>query len=261
MIKVRIETTGRGRDRLTLGDTVAHAQHLLEALRALSPHGQKVDFQVIGLSMNSPATLEVVPFNPDAKNPRPLEGVENRIISKLKSIVAGSYEEEMPTYSEILILNIIATASIKLTRENRQMEFALSDGNAIYLGAAVAKRLTKFLNRTTTEMGTIRGHLEVVRNREAGRSFNLFPITGAKQIRCEWADDSLKPEILTYLENRELVEVHGKLFQRLRDRFPSKVIVSSLARLEEDQNLPSIESFRGYLRGQPEPEGGWRSEW
>ncbi len=259
-IGVEIAGSGLKKDRMYLGDTVAHAQQLLELLRAFGSAGKDelVNYEVVKMTKASPLRYEIAPVNPSAKNPRTLESVVKRIDRRMQ-YATGDIDESDLREEHIIQLTALATMASKLARENRTM--VLRVGETEYLiGRAIADRLDSILNHTTYEHGTMRGTLEVVKNRDR-RSFNLYPVVGPREIRCEWKDPDLLNVIIQAFKERGLVEVEGRMHQKRRSRFPHLIEVDRVERLVDDPNELSILELRDRFPAGPEPRDGWYIAW
>lgn len=259
-IEVEIAGSGAKKDRMYLGDTVAHAQQLLEVLRAFGSTGKddSVNYEVLRMTKASPLRYEIAPVNPSAKQPRSLESVVKRIDLAMRFAV-GEIRDTDLREQQIVQLSALATMARKLARENRSMSLTIGESEYV-IGRDVADKLDSVLNYTTYEVGTMRGTLEVIRNREKS-SFNLYPVVGPKEVRCEWKDQSLMPVIIEAFQKRGLVEVEGRMHQRRRSRFPHLIEVVRVDLLDDDPEELSILELRDKFPAGAEPEGGWYVAW
>lgn len=257
-IKVVIRGAKKSDDRMMLGEFATHFQHLQEMFAALatSPGEKPVQFELKRLSKNSPTEAGIAVVRQTGSRYNELRKPVRRISDRL-NYICGVVPGDPISETDAAEIRAVCGAVTKAAKENRAIYVEL-DEKTYVLGKALAQRLRKVLASPLVEKSSMVGTAEVFFNRNI-RSFRLYPLVGPKSVIVE-APNIAASMLGTLVGDRQLVEVFGSIFYSLGEKYPTKIIADSVSVLDDGDEIDLL-SLRGALRGVPEPEGGWISEW
>ena len=205
-------------------------------------------FTIVGLSHNSPATVEI--------EARPLQGrrdvtsaLLSRFGSAIKEISAGRVPEYLD-YKTLADLREIASpvgSSIASAR--------ISVGNEyVEMTKQFAKQIEVVMAEEETCFGSVDGMLEQINVHADANTFTIYPEFGAKSISCHFPKDQ-QEKAVSAIKRR--VSVSGNMHYRKNAPFPHHIDVDHLEIYALPDDLPSLDDLRGLA---PNATGGLASE-
>jgi hypothetical protein len=263
------------RFKLTLKGEVADSENvrlsdLIDQLKAVKDVLNSLDkrvagaskptlyYRVVGLSMNSPATIEVEAVAQQGKHDFSSVIVKD-FINGLKLISSGN-RPEGADYDILASFRNIATP-LKRHLSSLRLEGA---GESVEVSRDIEQRVDVILGPDQIEIGSIRGSLELIDIHNNNNLFRIYPVLGAETIKCHFPS-SLLPDAIQGLNH--FVKVHGELHIKSKEKFPHYIEVDSIEILPEQHDIPSLRSLRGFAKGaysgksSVEHINGMRDDW
>lgn len=221
-------------------------QQLVQTLAAVESeidHHQRpvTVYRVIGLSYASPAMLEIeaVPANPAAPDLGP------QIIPRFAAYLDDVRRNVLPPGIEHRTLEGMQAIVASKDKYFQEMRFR-EEERIIEVDNETHDHVRRMLGNIYTSHGTIRGRLEVVNLHGNPCTAVIYPVIGAKKIRCVFRKPAF-PNIGDFLD--KAVDAQGVLKFLGDSRFPFEMELKELKALPAPRDLPPTEEILGSIPG------------
>ena len=245
IITIQIQGAPEDDYHVRLSDLLKKLESLRTALRqteglVTGDDSSIVEYRVVNLSHNSPATLvlEAVPIDPRMHRSIATTTV-NKFISNLNQILSkGKVSNKVDSHTLESYRNLASS-------EQRITEFKItSNKQSIEIDNLFKEKVTEIIGEDETELGSVSGQLEWL-NLHNNNTFHIYPTVGAKKINCSFRA-ALKAQVISAIDQH--VRVFGELRYKKRDKFPYAMNVSDLEILPSDSELPTLASLKGIAK-------------
>lgn len=251
------KVTDGNRFKLTLKGEVSDSENvrlsdLIDQLKAVKDVLNSLDrriagskkpslyYRVVGLSMNSPATIEVEAVAPQGKKDFSSVIVRD-FIHGLKLISSG----KRPEGADYDILDSFRDMAAPLKRHLSTLKVE-GGGESVEVSRDIEQRVDVILGPDQVEIGSVRGSLELIDLHNSKNLFRIYPVLGATTIKCHFPN-KLLAEAIQGLNH--FVKVHGELHIKSREKFPHFIEIHSIELLPEASDIPSLRSLKGFAKG------------
>lgn len=234
-------------------------EYFLKALESLQSSLSKLDckaaggkrasdFVVVGLSHNSPATVEL-----EARQIKNRPDVRALIFNKFNSAVSSIQGGIIPEDVDYSILEDLKKIAAPVGRGVTAAQ--LSVGNEqVDLTEAFAKKIEVALADVEYCHGSVEGRLEKINIHAGADVFTVYPEFGAERISCHFPRN-LREKAIAAINRR--VSVYGNMRFRKNSPFPHHIEIDHLEIYQDADALPSFDDLRGIA---PSAGGGAPSE-
>lgn len=255
MITNRFKITMKGDEAdesLRLSDLIAQLDALKKVLNELDKRvsGKRavsLYYRVVGLSMNSPATIEVeaVSNSASAGARRAKDKHGAAVIKRLKSDIKQVNRGRRPTDSDVELLETYKSLSPPQNSHVTQFTFE-SAAEAIDVSRSFEAKVEKILGPDQIENGSLVGSLEVINIHNQQNTFRIFPAVGPSSVRCRFA-----PALLSQAVDGigHFVRITGELRYKSSEKFPHYMLVNKIEKLPEKPVNVSLSALRGMAKG------------
>ncbi len=258
-ITLRIEGAEPGEERLWLADFLQE----LGALRTVLTRteelitGQTVlDWQIVDLSKNSPATVSIEPvFAPPERKSRTLPedrsaDVVGGFFRYLRLLNASEAPPEMDRAT------LEAYQEFATPVRQRKLRATLSNGSEtpVALAPTIDADIEVILAPTQRSEGTVKGRLEFLNIHAQQNVFRIYSPLIPRWVACHFPSKHLE-EAKEAIGSK--IRVSGEITYRTRDPYPQSIEVDLIEVLPEDWDLPTLLSLRGAA---PDATGEMASE-
>ena len=242
-ITITVEGAIEDDGHVRLNDLIKQLEFVRNALRrtehiVTGKTESQVYYRVVDLHHNSPATI-VLEAAPARQSPN--RQVATRTVSTFFRNLRWIQEKadvpnrvDVPTLEAYRSLGLLLEqnmTSIKIT--NSRQTFKIDD--------AFTHKVNEIIGPDETIEGSMAGRLEWL-NIHNTNVFHIYPEVGPKKLNCFFKKE-MRDEVIAAIDRH--VRVYGQLRYKRRDKFPYAINVDSLERLPHEEELPTLESFRG----------------
>ena len=205
-----------------------------------------VDARVVGLSMNSPACIELEACRPKSNEKVYLNAFFHDVYNVVESGATPiSFSREIfdavKDFASVVGKGV-SSSIIKTANDEIRVDITAKD------------RIDGIFGRDYARDGTIDGMLEAVNIHGKVNNCALYPITGPNRVSCRF-EEKLFKQVRPALGRYVLVD--GSLKYRWRDKFPHEATISRLEVLPKWEDQPTFAEILGLA---PEATGGLVSE-
>jgi hypothetical protein len=196
-----------------------------------------IDYQIVGLSRNSPATvvLEAIPH--DKRDKVLIPTVIGSFATELKMI-----KEKGKLATEPELNRLIAIRKIGGKQNSNIEKVRIRVGRSVVtIDEVFNKKLDAILGPDEFAYGAVSGWLEVI-NLHEGNKFNLYPTIGARRVVGTFHSD-LRPLVKEAIGC--FVTTAGRLRYKGWSPFPHGISAESIDIHESDNTLPKLSDLRG----------------
>lgn len=238
-------------DSLRLGDLIAQLESVKKVLNELDKRvsGKKVPtlyYRVVGLSMNSPATVEILAVS----KPAPLIKQSDKskhgatVIKRFKSDVQQVNEGKRPVDADIELLETYK--SLSQPQNSHVTAFTFQSGSgAVSVQRSFESKVEAILGPDQIESGAIIGSLEVIDIHNGRNTFRVFPTVGPSSIRCKFPASLLGKAVDGI---GHFVQISGDLHFKSSEKFPHFVTVTKIDKLPEKNADVKLSALRGMAK-------------
>ena len=202
-----------------------------------------LDYRIVGLSMNSPAKIELEATILRRKNiehrPNHLSDVFSKSIQTMKQINAA----QRPDFPTIDLIDIGEKLSAPLNRGLTHC-FIHYNEDIAEIDQKLPEKIDSILGADLIEQNNICGNLESV-NIHDKNEFIIYPVVGAKKVRC-----TFKPNLFETVQlglNR-FVEATGELHTKRFEDFPYFAKITELKILPQQNDIPKLSEMGGMFK-------------
>jgi hypothetical protein len=255
-VTLRIEGAEPGQEHVRLSDFLHQLEAARNALRKTeeSMAGRAVlDWRIVNLSHNSPATVVIEPiFSADDETVRPERGedVVDRFFGYMRDLTIRA---DAPAELDRATLVAFKELAAPIRKDRVRMTIS-SNGDSLEVAGAVEVVIDAILAPTTKTPGHIDGRLEFINIHGGKNVFRVYPVVGPQHVACVFPNALLS-------DARDAVGRHVRVFGEVtylkRDAFPQSIKVERVQLLADDAQLPSLLDLRGMA---PEATGTLSSE-
>lgn len=243
LIQIRISPVGSRKKYLGLEAFVAELQAIHGALvrldRLMSGGRPTTRYNVVDLSMNSPACMALAPMAVDKKVDK-REAVVGGFFDGLHSIRQGETPAE---FDRPMLEKVREIASgVSKRRVKTELEFR---AKKVEINRVFERRITNILGQTEVNFGSVDGRLEALNIHSENNVFVIFPAAGARKVTCYFQPD-MKETVLGAID--KFVTVSGYLEYYWKDRHPFRVRVRNIDVHEFSGPWPKLDELRGVAR-------------
>lgn len=194
------------------------------------------DFVVVGLSHNSPATVEL-----EARQIKNRPDVRALIFNKFNSTVSSIQRGVIPDDVDYSILEDLREIAAPVGRGVTTIQ--LSVGNEhVDMTEVFAKRIEVALADVEYCHGSVEGRLEKINIHAGANVFTVYPEFGASSITCHFPH-VLREDAIAAVNRR--VSVYGNMKYRKNAPFPYHIDIEHLEIYQDADSLPSFDDLRG----------------
>ncbi|MDO8811391.1 MAG: hypothetical protein Q7J38_05105 [Gallionella sp.] len=194
------------------------------------------DFVVVGLSHNSPATVEL-----EARQIKNRPDVRALVFNKFNSTVSSIQRGIIPDDVDYSILEDLREIAAPVGRGVTTTQ--LSVGNEhVDMTEVFAKRIDVALADVEYCHGSVEGRLEQINIHAGANVFTVYPEFGASSITCHFPHD-LREDAIAAVNRR--VSVYGNMKYRKNAPFPHHIDIEHLEIYQDADSLPSFDDLRG----------------
>lgn len=248
--RITIELVGSAFDKqnVRLNDFIEQLRNIKEALveNELAISGAtrpSVDYKVVDLRHNSPATIVLEPVSLNGPIPAHLLAdiphsftTELRQIRNKKTLVRDPDLSRLEAYQRIGVKE----------KKNRIEKIKISyDRKAVTIDDKFREHLNEIVGPDELVEGSVSGTLEAL-NFHNTNKFTLYPPLGPNKIAGAFPSE-LRPKVKAAIDN--FITVYGLLRYKAWANHPHGIIAKSIDIHEPDIELPSLFDLRGAFAG------------
>lgn len=239
LVSVIIRPAGGDDHSLAASDFIKQVDALRQLL-ALSEHRGSADARIVGLHMNSPATVVMETVGADE---RPLDlasffaGIEQIALSGTAPREFGRPVFEALRDFAAVVGKSVRSATIETL------------GRKLVIDVEARKRIEAVFGPDTSSEGSVDGMLEAINVHGKKNTFALYPVIGAARVSCKFDDDFL-PKVRPALGR--YVIIRGELKYRWREKYPYEALANNIEVLEDWDDQPSFTDILGIAPGATE---------
>lgn len=212
-----------------------------------------VQYRVVGLRHNSPATVVVEAFSVNAESIAP-GAIVTSFIDSIKQIRATGTKKPKPEPKHLDLQTLEAYRDLGVSLEKSVSSIVIKNTRQrVTIDRDFKSEVVKIIGPDTIMLGSISGRLEKI-NLHNTTQFNIYPAIGPVRVTCDF-DPKLKQQVKNSLD--ETVTVFGRLRYKKWYKFPYAVSVERIQPHPAPGDLPSLDSLRGMC---PEATGSMSSE-
>lgn len=232
-ISLTIVPSGGDQGTVLVGDFLKQ----VDALKKLVGFASKTDIvetRIVGLSMNSPAAIEIEAFSVSSKQRVPVGAFFDDIYNIVEKAATpvGVDREVFDTLKDFASVVGKGINSAILVIAGSQIKFDI-----------IAKdRIEGVFGQDYTREGTADGMLEAVNIHGKVNNCALYPMVGPKRISCRFEEKLFKqvrPALGRY------VAVEGNLKYRWREKYPHAAEITKIDILPNWDDQPNFETILG----------------
>jgi hypothetical protein len=244
-VKLTIHASGGDANDIAASDFIKQVAALRE-LVLLSVHDTaSVEAKIVGLSRNSPATIELEAF---WRKDQQLLDIDNYFDSVSSVLEAGKAPKELGRAVFDALKEFVSVVG----KGVRESTLQIGD-REIRIEQQARQRVEQVIEPDYQVEGTIDGMLEAVNVHGNRNQFALYPIIGPSRVNCFFPDDML--DVVRPVLGKYAI-VTGQLKYRWREKFPYEARASELEKVDESEQ-PSLREIIGIA---PNATNGLRSE-
>lgn len=247
--RITIELVGSAFDKqnVRLNDFIEQLRNIKEALieneLAISgAHKATVDYKVVDLRHNSPATIVLEPVSLNGLMPAHLlADVPQSFTNELRQI-----RDKKKLVREPDLSRLEAYRRIGAKEKSRIKKVKITyDRKAVTIDEKFQENLNEIVGPDELVEGSISGTLEAL-NFHNTNKFTLYPQLGPKKIAGMFPQE-LRPRVKEAIDN--FVTIYGKLRYKAWSSHPHGIIANTIDIHEPDSELPSLFDMRGSFAG------------
>jgi hypothetical protein len=244
-VKLTIHASGNDANDVNAADFLKQVAALRELVLLSVRDSSAVEAKIIGLSRNSPATIELEAFW--RADQRPLD-VDRYFSAVRKVLDRGDAPRELGR----AVFDTLKEFVSVIGRGVRESVLQIGESE-IHIEPQARQRLETVIEPDYTIEGTVDGMLEAVNIHGNRNQFVLYPIIGPNRVNCYFPEemlDQIRPNLGKY------AIVTGKLKYRWREKFPFEARATHLEHVSESEQ-PYLPDVIGIA---PDATNGERSE-
>ena len=229
-----------------LADGLKAVRDVLSALDKIKTRGKEPSllYHVVGMSMNSPAIMEI-----EAVPKTGMVDISDEVLKSLLSGLEHIRNSQLTTELDPEILGVFSKMGAPLKRNNSTLDISYRESKTQVSGG-LKELIDKVQGPDQTELSWERGDLEIINLHNEKNIFHIYPLVGARVIKCHFPD-SLLPQVREGISR--FVEVHGTFHTKKHQSFPHFAEIEEIKILPEaedaDKNLTFFRSLRGMAKG------------
>ena len=255
MITNRFKITLKGDEAdesLRLSDLIAQLDSIKKVLNELDKRvsgkpAASLYYRVVGLSMNSPAMIEIEAVLKATKASATV--VKSRhasvVINRLKRDIKDVNKGKRPPDADIELLETYKSLSHPQKSHITQFRFE-SNSTAVDVPRSFEEKVDAILGLDHKERGSLVGSLEVIDIHNQRNIFRVFPTLGPSSIRCKFPAALLSKAVDGI---GHFVRISGDLHFKSSEKFPHFMTVTKIEKLPEKPSDVSLSALRGMAKG------------
>lgn len=242
-IIIQLEGSNEDQGHLRLNELIKQLELVASALKhteqTLSKNDERsIYYRVVDLTHNSPVTcvLEAVSNNPENKS-----DIATRVISNfLRNLRQINSKGKVPSRVDTTALESYKELGSLLDKNVSRIKISNSNVD-IHIDKTFHDKVENIIGPDEISKGSLTGSVEWI-NIHNSNTFNIYPIVGAKKVKCTFSKD-LKEQVISALD--KYVRVYGDLRYKSRDNFPYALTVEEINILPDENELPTLYDLRG----------------
>lgn len=209
----------------------------VDALKKLVSYASRTDTveaRIVGLSMNSPASVEIEAFSVSSNATIPVGAFFNDVYNVVEK-AATPINLEREVFDTIKDFASVVGKGVNST-------IVVAAGNEIKFDIIAKDRIEGVFGQDYVREGTADGMLEAVNIHGKINNCALYPLIGPRRINCRFEDGlfrQVKPALGKY------VMVEGLLKYRWREKFPHAADITKVHALPSWEEQPNFETILG----------------
>lgn len=249
--KFKITLKGDEADEsLRLSDLIAQLDSIKKVLNELDKRvsGKKATslyYRVVGLSMNSPATIEIEAVSKIAGPKAVRKSHGSAVINRLKRDIKQVNSGKRPLDADIELLETYKSLSQPQKSHVTQFLFE-SNSVAVDVPRSFEAKVEAILGPDQIERGSLVGSLEVIDIHNQRNMFRVFPTVGPSSIRCKFPAGLLSKAVGGV---GHFVKIYGDLHFKSSEKFPHFMTVTKIENIPEKPAGVSLSALRGMAKG------------
>lgn len=212
-----------------------------------------VQYRVVGLRHNSPATVVVEAFSSSPDSVAPGK-IVSTLIDSIKQIRATGLRKPKPEPTHLDLPTLEAYRDLSGALEKSVSKVVIKNTKQrVTIDRDFREEVIKIIGPDKIIMGSLTGRLEKI-NLHNTTQFNMYPPIGPARVSCDFPPN-LKQAVKDALD--ETVTVSGRLRYKKWYKFPYAVSVDRIRKHAPQDLVPSLNSLRGIF---PDATGNVSSE-
>jgi hypothetical protein len=247
----RLKITLKGdeaNDSLRLNDLIARLDSIKRVLNELDKRvsGQSTPtlyYRIVGLSMKSPAMIEIEAVSRARTSPAKSKH-GSAVIKRLQHDIEQVKRGKRPANSDIELLESYKGLS---PSSSHVTQFELQTGShKTDVPASLEAKVDLILGPDQVEYGTLVGSLEVIDIHAQRNTFRIYPAVGRTSVKCHFPN-SLLADALGGIGH--FVRISGELHYKSAEKYPHFMSVRRIERLPARPADVSLTAIRGMAKG------------
>jgi len=197
-------------------------------------------YRVVGMAMNSPATIEIEAVPQEGKL-----DVSSRVVSNLISGLKYINDGKRPIDADYDVMESFREMAAPLKRNLARLSLS-SNNESVEVTQDIEQRVEAILGHDQVEIGSVRGSLDLIDLHNKKNLFKIYPIIGAKSIKCHFPDQLLQKAVSGL---NHFVKVYGEIHTKSNEQFPHFIQIYDIEVLPESADIPLLSSLRGFAKG------------
>ncbi len=232
-------------ESVRLADLIDQLKAVKDVLNALDKKmiGAKkpsLFYRVVGMNMNSPAIIEIEAVPQEGKI-----DVGSRVIRNLISGLKYINDGKRPIDADFEVMESFREIAAPLKRNLATLSIS-SNNESVEVSQNIEQRVEEILGPDQVEIGSVRGSLDLIDLHNKKNLFKIYPIIGAKSIKCHFPDQLLQKAVSGL---NHFVKVYGEIHTKSNEQFPHFIQIYDIEVLPESSDIPLLSSLRGFAKG------------
>ncbi len=251
-VTLKLEGFARDNGHVSLSAFLHQVQafsSMLARAGEMNSSGQRsANARVVDLSHSSPATItiELLPVGPDT-------GQCEEIVKNIRLVPTLGNNPDLFGDRGRAFLQSFEEMATPVGKSIPGVSIMLEDQELI-LDQSLKRTIKRILSAEESEIASVEGKLEAINLHDNANVFFVYPIVGAKKVRCVFSVDLREPAIAAIDSH---VTVYGTVRYKAGDPYPFAVDATDLTVNPSDEDLPTMASLYGIA---PDLTGGLSSE-
>ena len=253
-ITLRMEGCPPHPEQIRLADfahEIEALRHALTKCEAVLTGRSRLEWQVVGLSYSSPATIVVEPTESDDYSVGISRDVGERFLKYVRTLPEAS---DIPPELDRPALEAFRRLAHPVQQGRVRAWVSNGESESTEIVGTMEPLIERFLAVEHRTTGSVKGSLEFINVHGDRNVFRIYPPVGPNRVQCYFPKEMLESARSAVGCK---VRVIGEVTYLTRDPFPNSIKVEHIAILQDDSDLPSFLELRGMA---PDATGDLSSE-
>jgi hypothetical protein len=121
-----------------------------------------------------------------------------------------------------------------------------TNNESVEVSQNIEQRVEEILGPDQVDIGSVRGSLDLIDLHNNKNLFKIYPIIGAKSIKCHFPDQLLQKAVSGL---NHFIKVYGEIHTKGNEQFPYFIQVYDIEVLPKSSDIPLLSSLRGFAKG------------